>query len=146
MRYATCLTAITSEKTWDLFFARSLKHSAALVALLLVASALAYGNSIASADSGPPPISRKTQTITSVSRPAVSSQEFAGFDSALRGAHRYNATIVMTKTNSSRSGEIAREEESTTALPEPGTGILLSIGMLIAFNLRGKWAGIKPLN
>lgn len=144
MRLATCPITKTSEETWILL----LKQSAALAATIVVASALAYGNSIASADSDSSLISHTTQSTQNTmtgGRDPIQSKEFAGFRSTLHGGHRDSARVLMTKANGSRFADMAKEAESTTAMPEPSTGILLTVGLFAAINLRSRAVAIRRL-
>lgn len=146
MPFATSQIARVSEETWTLLLKQNRKRFAGLAAMLIVASALAYGNSVASADSEPPLISERIQGVVAGVQPAISWEEFAGFRSTLHNAHKDNVQLFMATANRSGFSDKAQEQESTIALPEPGTGILLSIGLFAASYRRGRAPAIKRLH
>lgn len=136
-RFATSQITRVFEETSPLFIKQTLKQGAALAAMIIVASALGYANRVDPADSDPPLVSHRSQTEM-VDYRAFPSEQVVEFRTTLQGAHKNDAQILMKMANSSRSPEIAKEQESTTVLPESGTGLLLTIGLLAAIGTARK--------
>lgn len=115
-------------EAWAVF----LEQSTCLGLIIVVASSLAYGTSLALID-GDPALATQSRQRTSVDdRTAISSQEFSGFRSTLQGVHSDGAGLLITTAKGSASADRAREQDNTTVLPESGTGILLSIALFAA--------------
>lgn len=104
------------------------KKWVAFASMIAAASLPAYGNSAASMSQDPVRSGPKTAVFSS--QPAIRSEGCLLFRSTLQDAPRNSSELVMARGQGSRSTEPPLEQERTALLPEPGTGVLLSIGTL----------------
>ena len=103
------------------------KKWVAFASMLAAASLPAYGNSAASMSQDP--VRSRPNIAVIGSRSAIRSEGCLLFRSTLQDVPR-NSELVMAQWQSSWGTEPPIEQERTTLLPEPGSGVLLSIGGL----------------
>jgi hypothetical protein len=103
------------------------KKWVAFASMLAAASLPAYGNSSISITSQP------DSTFTE-DGPAAKSGGCLLFRSTLHAVSADSNGFPMAKWDSSRPTEI-KDQERTATLPEPGSGVLLTLGLLALFYL-----------
>lgn len=103
------------------------KKSLVIVWLMVAAGLPAYGNSGASVSQD---LLTSPENIVIDSQPAVTCEECLLFRSTLQNAPRNGMESPMSYSQGPRPTEMHTVQDRITSLPEPGTGILLSIGLL----------------
>ena len=103
------------------------KKWVAFASIIAAASLPAYGNSAASMSQDP--VRSRPNVAVIGSRTAIRSEGCLLFRSTLQDAP-LNSELAMAQWQSSWGTEPPIEQERTTLLPEPGSGVLLSIGAL----------------
>jgi hypothetical protein len=113
----------------------SLKRKAALVGMIVIASALAYGSSTSSAEPGSSVEFRQNDSQLNSNNFAKSIQYSSPFRSSLQESSRTgksNRGILIADLSDSRLAEPTREQgqDVPLSLPEPASWILVISGLL----------------
>jgi hypothetical protein len=108
------------------------RKSLVIVSLMVAAGLPAYGNSGGSISQD---LLTSPENSVIDSRPAVICEECLLFRSTLQNAPRNGMASPMSYSQSSRPTEMPTMQDRITSLPEPSTGILLSIGLLALIHL-----------
>jgi hypothetical protein len=113
----------------------TLKEWAAVAYMVLAASLLAHGNTAVSGDQNLL-LKLNADGMVIGSRPAVTWEECLLFRSTLQDVPVRGTGIRHTKSTSFYSVDI-ENQGNVYSLPEPGTGIMLSIGLFAIIHLGG---------
>ena len=121
----------------------SLAKNISLAGMIIAASVLAYGNSAPLGQQDPSLEFRQVNNAVNIKRAATTGFDCA-FRSTLQDHPSERSGAPMPAWNRSLPVERSHDqgETSPVTLPEPRTGILLSIGLLAVINLR--WRNSRP--
>jgi len=113
----------------------SLKKCSLVLWMIPAASLLAYGNSVVSRIQELPVTSNVNSVV--IGKRSAASEECVLFHSTLQHVPGGGTGVIKVrrKWNSAHLSETTTEQENTLPLPEPGTGVLLSIGLLATIRL-----------
>jgi hypothetical protein len=115
----------------------SFKGYAFLAGIIVAVSLPASGNSPVSLDRQPP-MAFQAGTAE-MGRPLpMTSQECIVFRSALESVSTEPAGILSSAWNVSRQVEPSIAQEKFASLPEPGSGVLLTLGLVAVIPLAGR--------
>lgn len=114
----------------------SFKGCAVLAGIIVVASLPTSGNSPVSLDRQRP-LAFQTGTGDMDKPSAMTSQECIVFHSALQSVSTEPNSILNSAWNASRQVEPPAQEK-IASLPEPGTGVLLTLGFVAVIPLAGR--------
>jgi hypothetical protein len=78
-----------------------------------------------------------TDSVVTDARPTLASQQCVLFQSTLQDVPEGRTGIQKTEWNNSFSVESARNQEGILYVPEPGTAVMLSIGLFAIIHLVG---------
>jgi hypothetical protein len=115
----------------------SFKGYAFLVGIIVAVTLPAAGNSPVSLDRQPP-MPFQTGTADMGQPSAMTSQECVVFRSALQSVSTEPNGILSSARNVSRQGDPSIGEEKIASLPEPGSGVLLTLGLAAVIPLAGR--------
>jgi hypothetical protein len=106
----------------------TLKECAAVAYIVFGASLLAHGNTAVSGDQNLL-LKLNADSMVTGCCPAVTPEECVLFRSTLQDVPVHGTGIQATEWNSSYPTTSASERDGALSLPEPGTGVMLSIGL-----------------
>lgn len=109
----------------------------------MVVSVFAHGDSAAFAEPETPHEFQQTNNAVMANRPAIPPDQVVAFSSTLRETPRHGG-ILIAGLNHSRPGDVPREQgpDDPVTLPEPRTGVLLSIGLFAIIQMRGRMGAL----
>jgi hypothetical protein len=115
----------------------SFKGYAFLAGIIVAVSLPAAGHSPVSLDRQPP-MAFQAGPADSGQPSAMTSQECIVFRSALQSVSAEPNGILSSARNVSRQIEPPIEQEKIASLPEPGSGVLLTLGLVAVIPLAGR--------